>query len=207
MIRSRHLLMTAALALVAASGLARTPEPAFANDWRKVATMLDKARLLRWRTALVAAVADAKRAGADEMIAREGVLLSPDAGLERPAIPAGNYACRTIKLGSKGAYTAAFSVKPATRCAISEQGGTTRLTTAEGNQRPRGRIYPGNEWRQIFLGTLSLGDETRGMDYGRDATRDMAGLLERIGERRWRLILPEPSFESSIDIIELTPVN
>lgn len=207
MIRSRHLLMTAALALVAVSGVARTPDPAFANDWRKVATMPDKARLLRWRTAMVAAVAGAKRAGADEMVAREGVLLAPDAALDRPAIPAGTYSCRTIKLGSKGAYTAAFSIRPATPCAISEQGGTTRLTTAEGSQRPRGRIYPGNEWHQIFLGTLSLGDETRGMDYGRDATRDMAGLLERIGERRWRLILPEPSFESNVDIIELVPAN
>lgn len=206
MSQSRHWWFVAVLAVLVASGVARAEAP-FANDWRKVATMLDKARLLRWRTVLIAAIAEANRAGATAMIAREGALLAPDAALDRPAIPAGAYQCRTIKLGSKGAYTPAFSVRPATRCTISAQDGTIRLTTAQGSQRPRGRIYPGNEWRQIFLGTLSLGDETRGMDYGRDATRDMAGFLERIGEQRWRLILPEPSFESSIDVIELVPAN
>ena len=39
----------------------------------------------------------------------------------------------------------------------------------------------------VFLGTMMLGDETRALDYGRDPVRDVAGLLERVGPRRWRL--------------------
>lgn len=202
------LLLLATLCLATATaGIARSDPQPFANDWRKVATPADKGRLLRWRTALVNALAEVKREGGDEMVAREAALLAPDAALERPAIPAGSYLCRTIKLGRKGAYTAPLSVRPAVQCTISDRGGTQWLSASGGNQRPRGTLYAGNEWRQIFLGTLSLGDEMRGMDYGRDATRDMAGLLERIGEQRWRLILPEPAFESSVDIIELIPAN
>ena len=57
----------------------------------------------------------------------------------------------------------------------------------------------------MFLGTLVLGDETRAMQYGRDQDRDLAGWVERIGDNRWRLILPYPHFESTLDVIELVP--
>jgi hypothetical protein len=57
----------------------------------------------------------------------------------------------------------------------------------------------------VFLGTLQLGDERRSLEYGHDRERDMAGLMERIGDSRWRLVFPYPAFESTIDIIELVP--
>jgi hypothetical protein len=177
------------------------------NDWRKVATQADKSRLVRWRAALLAAIESATKDGEGEAIAKEGKLLEPDAGLERPAMPAGNYACRTIKLGRKGAYSKAFSAPQASRCTFNESGGRMRFITMNGSQRASGSVFPGNERRQIFLGTMIFGDETRAMDYGRDGARDMAGSLERIGERRWRLLLPEPGFDSMMDIIEVIPAD
>jgi hypothetical protein len=33
----------------------------------------------------------------------------------------------------------------------------------------------------------------------------MAGVFERIGERRWRLVFPYPHYESVIDVLELIP--
>ena len=33
----------------------------------------------------------------------------------------------------------------------------------------------------------------------------MVGMLERIGDHRWRLVLPAPHFESMLDVIELVP--
>jgi hypothetical protein len=59
--------------------------------------------------------------------------------------------------------------------------------------------------RQVFLGSLVLGDETRAMQYGNDPERDLAGFVERIGDRRWRLLLPRPRFESLIDVVEIVP--
>jgi len=35
----------------------------------------------------------------------------------------------------------------------------------------------------------------------------MAGYVERVGERRWRMVLPRPTFESIVDVIELVPVR
>jgi hypothetical protein len=59
--------------------------------------------------------------------------------------------------------------------------------------------------RRVFLGTLVLGDETRAMQYREDPDRDVAGFIERIGDNRWRLIMPKPQFESQLDVMELVP--
>jgi hypothetical protein len=78
---------------------------------------------------------------------------------------------------------------------------------ASGPQRVLGALFPDIGRRMVFLGTLQLGDEALAYRYGRDRERDMVGLLERVGERRWRLILPAPHFESLLDVIELVPVS
>ena len=38
-----------------------------------------------------------------------------------------------------------------------------------------------------------------------DRGRDLVGVLERIGERRWRLVTPWPAAESNLDLLELVP--
>ena len=52
-----------------------------------------------------------------------------------------------------------------------------------------------------------FGDEIRALGYARDAGRDVAGALERVGPQRWRLILPYPRFESTLDVVELIPAS
>ena len=64
-------------------------------------------------------------------------------------------------------------------------------------------MFTDTDARAIFLGTLVLSDERRPMRYGRDAHRDMAGIVERIGARRWRIVLPQPGFGSTLDLIEV----
>ncbi|HWH22237.1 MAG TPA: DUF4893 domain-containing protein [Allosphingosinicella sp.] len=54
---------------------------------------------------------------------------------------------------------------------------------------------------------MQLSDETGSFAYGHDRDRDMAAILERIGERRWRLVFPYPHFESRLDVIELAPAS
>src|SRR3546814_14282978 len=84
---------------------------------------------------------------------------------------------------------------------------TTLFRSLSGSQRPVGLIFPDNLKRQIFLGTLELGDEEMALNYGSDRMRDMAGLVERIGDNRWRLVLPAPAYESLLDVIELVPAG
>ena len=45
------------------------------------------------------------------------------------------------------------------------------------------------------------------MQYGRDAERDLAGWVERVGPAQWRIILPAPRFESLTDVVELVPAG
>lgn len=178
-----------------------------AANWRAVATEADRERLREWRDAWMEALAGARAAGHGAELGREGVLLEPDAALENPAPPPGDYACRVLKLGAARPANLAFVAYPAFRCRIAVVGETTNFAKLTGSQRPIGRLYSDNELRLVFLGTMQLGDESRAYRYGVDPDRDMAGFVERVGEERWRLVLPRPAYESLLDVIELVPAH
>ena len=177
------------------------------NDWRVAATSSDRVRLRDWRTAFTEALAKARAGGHAADLAREGVLLQPDAAIGEVPIPNGNYACRVIKVGAKQAGLLDFIAYPAFRCRIQQENGLQGFAKLTGSQRPVGLIFPGDALRQVFLGTLSLGDESGTMQYGRDAERDVAGYVEKLPDGRWRMILPYPAFESTLDVIELVPAS
>lgn len=187
--------------LLAACATAAQPAT---DNWRLVATEADQQRLRHWRRDWVAALANARAAGHDGEIAREGALLDPDAAQDNPVPPAGDYNCRTLKLGSR-ANPLAYVAYPAFHCRIAAEGGGLRFVKLTGSQRPIGRFYADRDLRMIFLGTMQLADEERAYQYGIDGDRDMIGQVERIGDRRWRIALPSPRFESMFDVIELTP--
>lgn len=181
------------------------PVPPEAN-WRAKATEGDRTRLHDWREAFVKALDEASAEHAAE-IAGEGLLLAPDAALVGVTIPAGDYRCRTLKIGSQGNGGLTYVPYRAFNCRVSQVESTLRFEKLDGSQRPFGKIFAAEDRQQVFLGTLMLGDETRPMEYGRDPDRDMAGLVERIGPNRWRLVLPYPRFESTLDVIELVPAR
>jgi hypothetical protein len=176
-----------------------------AAGWRDVATDFDRERVRKWRTAWVRALADARRGGHSAEIAAEGVLLEPDAALRGATPPPGDYRCRVLKVGGQGEGSLRYVAYPQFDCRISAGAGAMDFVKLTGSQRPIGRLFPDGPRRLIFLGTLQLGDEQGVLRYGHDRQRDMIGLLERIGERRWRLAFPYPAFESTLDVIELLP--
>ena len=172
------------------------------TSWRRVATADDRRRLRSWRDAWLGALSQARQAGGAATIASDPALFDPDRTLRVPIPPTGSYRCRTFKLGSQGPGGLGFVPYPWFRCRIDGGGAFAKL---DGSQRPVGTIYPDTSGRAVFLGTLVLGDERRPLRYGRDRNRDMAGVVERVGERRWRLVLPYPRFESLLDVTELVP--
>lgn len=193
------------IALLALAACTTTQTAAPNRGWQAVATQDDRGRLRDWRTAFNRALQQARAAGHASEIEKEGALLDPDAALGGP-IPNGDYACRVIKVGAKSEGLLEYISYPAFRCRI-EAGEQQRFNKLTGSQRHVGLIYPGDQLRQVFLGTLVLGDETQAYQYGRDRERDLAGWVERIGENRWRIMLPYPHFESTIDVIELIPTQ
>lgn len=174
-------------------------------DWRTTATLADRDRLRRWRSAWLDALSRARAGGAGSAIAGEGDLLVPDASLASSLPPPGTYRCRVFKLGAKSRGMSDFAVYPNLSCRIKRDGALLRFEMTSGAQRPVGRIFPDAAGRPVFLGTLMLAGEIRPIAYGRDIDRDMAGFVDRVGERRWRLVLPLPAFESLVDVIELVP--
>lgn len=193
---------------LAACGIMRpatTVIPLAVSDWRTVATTDDRERLRDWRDEFTSALKAARAAGHAQAIAAEGALLEPDAALAGPAIPNGDYRCRMIKLGAKSAGMLDYVAYPAFTCRITQQGTRQILTKLTGSQRQVGLIFSADALRQVFLGTLVLGDETRALQYGRDQERDVAGFIERIGAQRWRMLMPRPHFESQMDVMELVP--
>lgn len=181
------------------------PRPSL--DWRAVATDSDRDRLRDWRSAFVDATRAVRASGNSVELTREGALLDPDAALGGGPIPNGDYRCRVIKLGAKVQGMLDYVSYPAFNCRIGQVGQLQDFAKLTGSQRQVGSIFPGDALRQVFLGTLVLGDESRALQYGRDTERDVAGYVERIGPNRWRLIMPRPHFESVMDVMELVPIQ
>ncbi|HWW65386.1 MAG TPA: DUF4893 domain-containing protein [Sphingomonadaceae bacterium] len=175
--------------------------------WHDIATSADRARLHAWREAWTVALAKVAKSGETRQVVRQAELLQPDAALRDPVPPPGDYRCRTFKLGAKQAGGLDFVAYQPFTCRIEREGDVLSFAKIGGSQRPVGLLFPDDAKRMVFLGTMTLGDESRALDYGRDPERDVAGLLERVDAERWRLVLPYPHWESTLDVIELTPTG
>jgi hypothetical protein len=175
-------------------------------SWRKVMTEADADRIRVWRRAWDDALAPAKAAN-PAALAADPKLFDPDVALGAAMPPAGEYRCRTIKLGSQQPLTPYYAAYPAGMCRITVQGQETHFLRLDGQQRPDGLLYTNTDARAMFIGVMVLGDETAPLRYGVDRQRNMIGYVERIEDKRWRLVLPYPGFESKLDIIELIPAS
>ena len=205
-------IMALSLAISACGGRDTVPGPETAMfapeilNWRAVATKADRERLRNWREAWTMGVDRARRDNAQQLAA-QGALFDADRAIPGAVPPPGTYRCRVFKLGARGTAMAEFTRYGDFDCQIDRQGGVSRFYKNNGAQRAMGTIFDDRNARAIFLGTLQLGDESRPMDYGRDSARNLAGFVDRVGERRWRIVLPYPQFESIVDVIELVPAQ
>jgi len=175
------------------------------NGWRAFVTSEDRDRLMRSRNAWEQALAQARAAGHGKALTGLKALADPDAALDGPEPPPGRYKCRTIKIGAKQAGLPDYTAYGWFDCGILREDDHLLFVKGSGSQRPSGRLYFDTTRRMVFLGTMVLGDEKKAIAYGADADRNMVGALERIGERRWRLVLPWPNWESNLDLMELEP--
>ena len=179
--------------------------PRSTTAYRQVISEDDRVRLRDWRTSFEEGLSAARKAGHGAEIDREGPLLDPDSAFPGPAIPNGLYRCRLIKLGARAPGNLVYASYPGFTCRVRQERSLQRLAKLDGSQRYVGLIFPGDAIRNVFLGTLALGDESRVLQYGQDEQRNVAGHDERIGANRWRLVMPQPHFESRLDVMELVP--
>jgi hypothetical protein len=208
MSRLRLVCCLAALAGAAACRTPPTAKPAEpgprivveeAEAWRSVASERDASALDglpdRWRQALAAG----RAASQSRRIAAEGDLLDPEARLARAAPAPGSYRCRYVRPGGRRWVSSAQGF-----CYVGVEGGQLTLAT-----ELRGLRFGGYLWelkggdRLVFLGGAVPAGARTPLAYGEDPPRDVAGLVERIGEFRYRLVLPEPSPGGGLTVVEL----
>ena len=188
------------------TGTVEVGAPLKSNVWKQVATAADEDRIARLGLAWQAALAEARKGSAEE-VRHEGALLRPRAALPRPAPTPGSYNCRLVKLGKATAKSKAYESFKPFFCYVEVEGDLLTIVKQTGSQRPAGRLWEDDDTtRLIFLGSLALGNEEQPIAYGDDPKRDMAGVLERIGPFKWRLVIPWPQSTSKLDVFELTPV-
>jgi hypothetical protein len=177
----------------------------YTTAYKDVISQDDRIRLRDWRQTFVSALDAAKSAGHAADVAREGALLEPDAAIANPLVPNGIYRCRVIKLGAKDAGNLPYVSYGPFTCRVRQERALQRLAKLSGPQRYVGLVFPGDPLRSVFLGTEVFADENRALQYGQDELRDVVGYVERIGPNRWRLIMPQPHFESQFNVMELVP--
>ncbi|HEX8512320.1 MAG TPA: DUF4893 domain-containing protein [Allosphingosinicella sp.] len=170
-----------------------------AEAWRTIASERDSFALDglpdRWRQALAAG----RAANLSRRIAAEGDLLDPQARLARAAPAPGSYRCRYVRPGGRRWASSAQGF-----CYVGVEGGQLTLATELRGLRFGGYLWEvkGGE-RLVFLGGAVPAGARTPPAYGEDASRDVAGLVERIGEFRYRLTLPEPSPGTGLTVVEL----
>jgi hypothetical protein len=176
------------------SVVVEVPEP-----WRSVASPRDAAAVdslaARWTEALAAA----RSAGLSRRLAAEHSLLDPATRLARAAPAPGSYRCRSIRVGSPR-----WTVSPPGFCYVGVDGGQLSLATELRGLRLGGYLWElkGND-RLVFLGAAVAPGSRTAAAYGDNPERDTGGLVERLGDFRYRLVLPEPAPGRGIIVVEL----
>jgi hypothetical protein len=180
--------------------------PLKSDAWKAVATAADEDRIARLGLAWQEALAEVRKTNSVDL-RREGRLLMPRASLPRPAPTPGSYNCRLIKLGKATAKSKPYESFKPFFCYVEVEDDLLTIVKQTGSQRPSGRLWEDDDpSRLIFLGSLALGNEDQPLAYGDDPKRNMAGVFQRIGPFRWRLVIPWPQSTSKLDVFELTPV-
>ncbi|MDB5713442.1 MAG: hypothetical protein JWO15_839 [Sphingomonadales bacterium] len=177
-----------------------------ANDWRLIASSVDAARVGAIAADWSPALDDARAHGGMKAVLEEGELLDPKAALPRPAPPPGIYHCRVVRLGltNENRKKALVAFKPFF-CFVAVEGPLLTFTKGTGTHRPGGRLWEDNDKQMVFLGSISENPDGPLPAYGDNPMSNQVGIVERIGEFRWRMVLPGSTPEAKLDVIELVP--
>jgi hypothetical protein len=175
------------------------------EEWRSVATTADAAALDSLRPRWEAALTAARTKGFSRRIATAGELLDPGAALPRPAPGPGAYRCTLYRLGPAERRAPAFSASREAYCFVGVGTEEDRLSLT--TELP-GRRVGGHLWEQaagralVFLGA-EIGKGLKvAPRYGDPGSIGAAGLVERVGDLSYRLVLPEPG--GGVHIIAMT---
>lgn len=169
------------------------------EPWRRVASARDSVALDGLAAGWDRALAASRAAGLARRVAGEGVLLMRGAGLARAAPAPGSYRCRYVRLGTRRWTASAHAY-----CYVGVVDGQLSLATELRGLRLGGYLWEDKSGaRLVFLGAAVPAGAKSAPAYGENPAADSAGIVERIGEFRYRLVLPEPAAGAGVTIVEM----
>jgi hypothetical protein len=170
-------------------------EPAPAGEaWRDAAEPADVAAIDALPTLWGEALRGVK-------VGAEAELLDPVGALEHPALPPGSYHCRVVRV--ERGRTQGF---PSQFCFVrGESDGRLSFNKQTGSDLPNGWLFADAGPRYVFLGAQQRRPGENSLAYGAERARDIAGVVERVGAFKWRLVVPRTS-PRGVWVYELTPV-
>lgn len=137
-------------------------------------------------------------------LAAERGLLDATSALDHPALPPGSYNCRVIRMGN-AAGPRGYRMFPPQFCFVrGETDGKLSFNKQTGSDLPNGWLYPDGDRRYVFLGAQQT-PQGEAIAYGSDRSRDVVGVVERVGPFQWRLVVPRRD-PAGLWVYELTPV-
>jgi len=176
------------------------------SDWKQVATTTDLDRIARTGAAWENGLNEARAHRHGSEIDAEGPLLDPTSALARPALPPGTYRCRIVKLGfGPGKRGKSFQTFKPFTCFVSVEDALLVFIKANGTDLPAGRLWDDSETRLVFLGAMAPRPGLPAPAYSTEPERDRSGVVERVGDFRWRLVIPWQSKDAKIEVMELLP--
>ena len=176
------------------------------RDWRGIVRSADRDRYARRDAAWRLALEQARRQTGSGDLRSLGDLIEPGGARRDVTPPVGEYRCRTVRLGSQGGEQGlGYVVYDWFACRIEATPRGLKFSKTTGSQRPSGLLFPEDARHMVMLGSLALAAEPPANSYGQRPERDLIAVLERIGDARWRLVIPWPQTESNLDLIELVP--
>ena len=171
--------------------------------WQDQASAGDVKRLAALEESKARGLSEAQ-SGPDAALIRAVLDAAPVSASEN--VLAGNWRCRTIRLGGMTPDVVYSWFK----CRVSERDGGLFFEKVNGTQRLSGMLYPHESGGYVLLGALSAKGEPvhrysgNGASAGAQATPDdVIGLLSSTGPSSARLELPYPMQESVFDVIEM----
>lgn len=129
----------------------------------------------------------------------QGPLLDPGTALDHATLPPGAYHCRALRVAK-----AAIRKGTADFCHVSGEDDGLGFVKQTGTAPTAGYLYPDGD-RYVFLGAKQRRAGENALAYGADQTADVVGVVERVGNFRWRMAVAGAA-PGQFDLYELTPV-
>jgi hypothetical protein len=173
------------------------------EKWREVASTENENGIDALDRTWAAALAEARKTSS-RSVSAEGALLAPDSGLSRAAPAPGSYRCRVVRLGSASGTGRAFVPSKQSFCFIGVEGDQLSFTAEVAGARFGGYLWETEDTKRlVFLGSPIAARAKVAQAYGNNPSQDVAGMLERIGDFRYRLTMLGRSGDAKLLVFDL----